>query len=222
MRTGERQRRAVRRDQHFRIGIAFGRRNGFGFGDDMRWQAFALLDIEHDKAFQERNDIRRLAAFGGALAFGFGNETVGVTDRGALLAAPHMSAEVQGLAKGQPFLRCETTRQHRVPQDQHVDPRIEFAARGTPRHAKRRGVDAPRLDPRHRAFLQLANDAVRNVLIEIGAALAACGLLGRIAHLVPPARTSRPQFPQSGGGRRLRPERPAVRGGAHPQGRSAA
>jgi hypothetical protein len=192
--------RAGRRDQRFGGGRFLALRNPHDWGEHVRGQAFALLDIEYNEAFQERHGVGFVASLARPFLLALGKEAVGVADGGAALALADMPPKAQGLAEGKPFLRSETAPNDGIPQYQDIDTRIEFPARGAAGQAKRCAGREPRLNPRHATLFQFAHDAVGYFVIEGYTARAAGWLLVGLAHKGPPAPISRAQFPGSGVG----------------------
>jgi hypothetical protein len=88
-----------------------------------------LRRVEHGEALQERDGLGFLAGFVRPLLFVVGHEAVGIDDGRTVLAFPHIAAEGERLAKGQPALAGEAVRDNRPPQDQHIDPGILTAGR---------------------------------------------------------------------------------------------
>src|SRR3546814_8073617 len=78
------------------------RRIGADHGGDVIFgQSLALLDIEDDKAFQERNLPRLAVLAARCLGFGLGRKAVGIADDRAFLAAPDVAARRLGLPVGE-------------------------------------------------------------------------------------------------------------------------
>ena len=69
----------------------------------------------------------------------------------------------------EPVLAGEAVLLDRAPEDQDVHTRVGAAGRGVARQAERRLDGAPRLRPGQAALLELADDLVRDLLIERGA-----------------------------------------------------
>jgi len=194
---------AARRDHGVgdRHDLAFGQRRGIG--GEAGAQPFALRDVEHGEAFEERDRFGVAALALDARFLAFGNEAVGIDHGRAMLALAHRAARLDGLLEGQPRLRRPALFDHRSPQDQDIDAAVIAAGQRVAREA---GADAsaaaPRLDPRDAARLQLGDDAARHLVIKVRAGFGGgIGRLGGSAHRVVSMsrpKTTRP--PRKSGG----------------------
>ena len=117
-----------------------------------------------------------------------------------MLALADMPAEIERLPEGQPLLRSEAAPDDGIPKNENVDPRVEPSCGCAPRQAQRNTRSRPRPHPRDAAGFEFLDNAVGDFFIKRNAARAAGLPLVGLAHLAPPARTSRPQFPGSGVG----------------------
>jgi len=82
------------------------------------WKPLALVDIEHDKALEERHLPRRAILSPRRFGLGLRREAVGVADDRALLAAPDIAARGFRLAVGEPALRAIAFGDPFGPQDE--------------------------------------------------------------------------------------------------------
>jgi len=181
--------------------LAFGQRRGIG--GEAGAKPFALRDVEHGEALEERDRLGVAALALDARFLAFGNEAVGIDHGRAMLALAHRAARLDGLFEGQPALRRPALFDHRAPQDQDIDAAVIARGQGVAREAGAGATTAaPRLDPRDAARLQLGDDAAGHLVIEVRAGFdGGIGRLGGGAHrLVSMSRpkTTRPP-PESGG-----------------------
>ena len=81
------------------------------------------------------------------LAFLVGHKAIRIHDRGAMLTLANIPAEAERLAEREPLLGPEAVLDHRMPEDQHIDPRVLPPSRRVLWHGKRgfRRHSPPRL-----------------------------------------------------------------------------
>lgn len=132
-----------------------------------------LLGVEDREPLEKRDGLRVLAGLARTLALPVGNEAIGEHHRGPALALADAAAEGKGLPEGEPALRREAERDHRAPQDEHIDAGIPTPRRSVLRHRQRRPHrrGSPRLNPRHAAGRELGHDPGRDLLVEVGPVL---------------------------------------------------
>jgi hypothetical protein len=133
-----------------------------------RRETFALVRIEHCESLNERDRIGLVSIALGPPAFLIGDKAVGIDDGGAVLALTDITAQAERLAEREPVLGAEPVLDHRVPEGQHIDPRVLALGRGILRHGERRfgRHGSPRLNPGHAAGLELGDDLVGDFLIQ--------------------------------------------------------
>src|SRR5690606_6880047 len=93
-------------------------------GGDVVGQPVALRHVENRKALQERDGMRFLAGLAGAALLIFRRKTVGIDDRGAVLALADMAAERKRLPKCEPALAGKAVLDDGATKDEHVDAAI--------------------------------------------------------------------------------------------------
>ncbi len=189
-----------RGDQRFGLGDEVALGQDRCTAHEMIRQAVALGDVEDGEAFQERNRFRFFARLLRALQLAFGDEAVGITNGGTVLAFADVAAEIERLPEGQPMLRREALLDDCAPEDQNIDAGIAPAGRGILGQAQAGLGATPRLNPRHAALLQLGDNLVGDLLIEAGLLfLSAAPLLTRRTHDLPSARSKTARFsPEAG------------------------
>ncbi len=159
---------SARPDQRVDRGLdqpGFGRRHS---GHEVLGQAVTLSDVEDREALQERDRLCLVAGLSRTTAFIVRHEAVGIDDGGAALALADIAAKRQGLAEGQPALAREAVRDHRAPEDQHIDPRVAAPGCGVGRHGERRlgRGRPPGLDPGQPSGLQFGQDLAGDFVIQ--------------------------------------------------------
>ena len=198
---------AARLDQRLDLGLDQPRlRRRCGDHEILR-QTFALRQVEHSEALEERDRLRLLAGLLRPFLLVVGNEAVGVDHGGAVLAPADIAAEAEGLAKRQPALGREAVLDHGTPEDQHVYPGIEPAGGRVLRHGERRfrRRRSPRLDPGHAAGLQLGDDLGGDFIVEarpVGTGPSVSGVSG---HRGSPRRAPGASLPALNPSRKPRP-----------------
>jgi len=194
---------AARRDHGLgdRHDLALGQRRGIG--GEAGAQPFALRDVEHGEALEERDSLGVATLALDARFLTFGNEAVGIDHGRAVLALAHRAARLDGLFEGQPALRRPTLFDHRAPQDQDIDAAVIAGGQRVTREAGAgASAAAPRLDPRDAARLQLCDDATSHLVIKVRAGFGGgIGRLGGSAHrLVSISRPKTTRPPRKSGG----------------------
>ena len=134
-------------------------------------QTFALVGVEQREAFEERDARGDVSGLAGPLALCIRGEAIGIDDGDAVLAFSHAAAGSQSLTKSEPAMPGEFAFRDRGPKREDVDPRILSPGRCVAwnRERRRRGLRIPRLRPRHAAAFEIGDDAVSDVLIDVGA-----------------------------------------------------
>ena len=160
-----------RPDQRFDLGFDQAWRRRRSLNGDIVGQALTLRRVEDREMLQKWNSGRLFAGLACAALFVVGHKAVSIDDGRAVLALPHVSAEGERLAKGQPMLGRKAVLDHGAPKDQDVDAGILTGGRRIPRHGERRlrRSCTPGLDPGKPAILEFGDDLVGDVVIEIGA-----------------------------------------------------
>ena len=136
---------------------------------DIFGKIYALIDVEHGEALQER-DTSWLAVGADAILAPttaiLRHEAVGIADAGAALALADTAAKSHRLPICEPALCLIAVPEQRIPQNEDIDPRIASSGCGISGDTDRGIVSLPGLDPGQASCLQLGNDRGGDVVVQ--------------------------------------------------------